>query len=160
MTLSKETRASGIQCLRSDQTVAKRWIAFSDLLRSEGVSAQSVSANGAHREEIKEGIVIPSLSKEAQKLLTADIKTLTENQKEFRRKISMEVGARLGKIARHLRAREREEEENSPRSRSTLEERLRKDLGALIIRVQKAEKVSFSATNMIKHLTEALALVK
>lgn len=159
MTLSKETKAAGIQCLRADHTVGKRWIAFSDLLRSEGVTAESVSANGAHREEIKEGIVIPSLSKEAQELLAAGLAGLDDTKKEARRRAGMEIGARLGKIVRHLRAREREEE-NSPRSGSSLEARLKKDLELMIVKVQRAEKVAFSATHMIRHLTEALALVK
>jgi hypothetical protein len=42
----------------------------------------------------------------------------------------------------------------------TLEATIKDTIEGLIEKVQKAEKVSFSATNMIKHLTSALALVK
>jgi hypothetical protein len=44
--------------------------------------------------------------------------------------------------------------------KKTLEARLKEGLEEMIERVKNADEVSFSATNMIKHLTSALALVK
>lgn len=146
--------------MKLDGKALMQWAIASDLLRSEGVTSKSVSAGGAHREEVKEGIVIPSLSAGKQALLSADIRALNAEQKKARRDIMQEIGSKLGKVVRHLRTSEGLDGERAPRAASTLEATLRKEIEIMIKKVQKAEKVTFSATNMVKHLTEALALVK
>jgi hypothetical protein len=159
MALSTETCSQVKKALNVDGLAVKHWLIASDLLRSEGVTASSVGAGGKHREEIKERIVIPSLSKAEQALLQASIKVLSKTKKDTRREVQQKIGSRLAKIAFHLRKNEAVES-RTPRMPSTLEATLRRDLSKLIKKVKDAEKVSFSATNMIKCLSEALALIK
>jgi hypothetical protein len=99
-----------------------------------------------------------------QAIYAKPVTALSDEEKVTRRFVTTEMGSRLGKVIRHVAAAEKEEmmtdDERGARKVADLATRLKRDLTAWIDKVEKAEAVTFSATQMVKHLKDAAALIK
>ena len=89
---------------------------------------------------------------------------LSDEEKVTKRWVQQQVGSRLNRVIQHVKKAEDEEamsdDERGARKVADLATRLKRDLTAWIDKVEKAEAVTFSATQMVKLLKEASALIK
>ena len=162
--LSAECIDTGIDTLKSDKANDKKWLRFSDMLRGQGVTSEALTADKELRDQIKKQIILPSFTKAEQAIAAKPRTALSDEEKITARYVTTETGTKLGKIIRHVRKAEQDEtmtdEERGARKVADLATRLKKDLTYWIEKIEKAEAVTFSATQMIKHLKDASALIK
>lgn len=180
--------ATGIKLARdaytADGTADKKWIKFADYARSQGVTYSMVIAGGEAREWIQQNIVIPfGLSPEQRAAILAPkaaLKGWTDEQKKFRRvNCQQAIGSKLGKIACYLMTEADKTVADAKQSKADtgdtdtgdtdteakkvapLADTLKKDLAAMIVRIQKAEDAEgFDAGKLCKALTAAIALIR
>ena len=165
----------------ADKTAGNKWVKFADYARSQGVTSTMVIKGGEAREWIQQNIVIPfGLSPEQRAAIMAPkaaLKGWTEEQKTFRRvNCQQAVGSLTNKIAGHLMTEaEKKAAEGSKESKEAktseadtdtkkaapLADTLKKELTAMIVRIQKAEDTEgFDAGKLCKALTMAIALIR
>lgn len=182
--------AAGIKLARdayvADKNATHKWAKFSDYARSQGVTYSMVIAGGCARDWIQNNIVIPyGLSVEKRALVLAPkaaLKGWGEDKKKARRYAIMDVGSLTNKIAGHLMTEEEkkaaaaakqskakgndsdsEGEEKPEKKAAPLAATLKKELSAMIVRIQKADEDNlegFEPDRLCKALNAAIALIR
>jgi hypothetical protein len=162
--LSASAIADTISVLKADSALEKRWLKCSDTLRSEGVTSELLSSDEEFRKYFKYEVVLLAYSKLEQSIMALPATALSDEQKVTKRYVQAQLGKKLERVAKYVKASEMAEtmtdEEKGAKKVSDMATRLKKDLGVWIDKVEKAEAVTFSATEMIKYLKSASALIK
>jgi hypothetical protein len=164
LTLTADAVSITVETLKADNAVLKKWKKAADILRSEGVTAEKLTNDSEYRSAFKTQVVLLSFTKLEQAIYAKPTTSLSDEEKVTKRFVTTELGSRLGKVARHVNKAEQEEamtdDERGARKVADMATRLKKDLAVWIEKIEKAEAVTFSATQMIKHLKDASALIK
>ena len=162
--LSAETISTVVETLKAQTAVEKRWLKTADLLRSEGVSSDTLTNDTEYRDAFKKNVILLSFTKTEQAIMAKPTTSLSDEEKVTKRWVIQQTGAKLVKVTGHVRKAEQEEllsdEERGAKKVSDMATRLKRDLTAWIDKVEKAEAVTFSATEMVKYLKSASALIK
>jgi hypothetical protein len=162
--LSAETISTVVETLKAQTAVEKRWLKTADLLRSEGVSSDTLTNDTEYRDAFKKNVILLSFTKTEQAIMAKPTTSLSDEEKVTKRWIIQQTGAKLVKVTTHVRKAEQEElltdDERGAKKVSDMATRLKRDLTAWIDKVEKAEAVTFSATEMVKYLKSASALIK
>ena len=162
--LTAECGSVVVETLKADNGVQKKWKKAADMLRAEGVTADILSNDKEMRDYFKKEVVLLSFTKLEQAIYSKPRTALSDEEKITARYVTTEMGSRLGKVIRHVAAAEKEEmmtdDERGARKVADLATRLKRDLVTWIDKVEKAEAVTLSATQMVKLLKEASALIK
>jgi hypothetical protein len=163
-TLSAELVTTVVETLKADNAVQKRWVKTADELRAEGVTAETLESDKDFRDYFKKNVILLSFTKTEQAIMAKPVTSLSDEEKVTKRWIVQQTGSKLTKVTSYVRKAEQEElltdEERGAKKVSDMATRLKRDLAAWIDKVQKAEAVTFSATEMVKHLKAAEALIK
>ena len=157
----------GINTFKSEAKQDHQWVRFTDVLIAEGITADDFK-DTEFASSFKVAIVLPSFAKQEQALMSAPIKSLSDEQKISRRYLQQQIGSRVAKVVTHLKKRESVDEDAAALSAEAKPKAKKNDLGAKlkadlikwIDRVEKAEAVTFSAVKMLEHLRNASVLIK
>lgn len=164
LTLTVEAVTTTVEVLKQDAGVQKKWKKAADMLRAEGVTADLLTNDTEYRAAFKKEVVLLSFTKLEQAIYAKPTTSLSDEEKVTKRFVTTEMGSRLGKVARYVNKAEAEEmmtdDERGARKVADMATKLKKDLSVWIEKIEKAEAVTFSATQMIKHLKDASALIK
>jgi hypothetical protein len=164
LTLSAETISIVVDTFKADTAVQKRWLKAADALRAEGVTSEQLEGDKEYRDAFKRDVILLSFTKIEQAIMAKPTTSLGDEEKVTKRWIIQQTGAKLVKVTGHVRNAEREEEltddERGAKKVSDMATRLKRDLTKWIDKVEKAEAVTFSATEMVKYLKSASALIK
>jgi hypothetical protein len=162
--LSADTISTVVGTLKAEVSVAKHWVKAADMLRAEGVTVEKLESDKEFRDAFKREVVLLSFSKAEQSIAAKPATALSDEEKVTKRWVIQQVGSRLGKVIQHVRKAEQEEQmtddERGARKVADMGTRLKRDLTRWIEKVEKAEAVTFSATQMLQHLRAASALIK
>lgn len=162
--LSVECVSTTIDTLKAQGAVDKKWLKTSDLLRFEGVTSETLEGDKEFRDAFKKNVILLSFTKLEQAIMAKPTTSLSDEEKVTKRWIIQMTGAKLVKVTSHVRKAEQDElmtdDERGAKKVSDMATRLKRDLSAWIDKVEKAEAVTFSATEMVKHLKSASALIK
>ncbi len=165
--ISTSVIAIGINTFKGESKQDHQWVKFTDALIAEGITADDFKDTD-FAGSFKAAVVLPSFTKQEQALMSAPIKSLSDEQKISRRYLQQQIGSRVAKVVTHLKKRETLEEDASGNDTTAKPKAKKNDLGAKlkadlikwIDRVEKAEAVTFSAVKMLEHLRSASALIK
>jgi hypothetical protein len=117
-----------------------------------------------YREAFKKNVILLSFTKVEQTIMAKPTTSLSDEEKITKRWIINQTGAKLVQVTKYVRKAEQDEllsdDERGARKVSDMATRLKRDLTAWIDKVEKAETVTFSATEMVKFLKAASALIK
>lgn len=164
LNLSAEAVTVTVETLKAEAGVQKRWLKCADVLRGEGVTSESLTNDKEYRDAFMKDVVLLSFTKVEQAIMAKPTTALSDEEKVTKRWIRQQMGSRLVKVTAHVRKAEQDEmmsdDERGAKKVSDMATRLKRDLTAWIDKVEKAEAVTFSATQMIKHLKDAAALIK
>lgn len=164
LNLSAECVSTVVETLKAEAGVAKRWVKAGDMLRAEGVTSEGLNNDKELRDAFKRDVVLLSFSKTEQAIMAKPQTALSDEEKVTKRWVQQQIGSRLNRVIQHVKKAEDEEnmsdDERGARKVADLATRLKRDLSAWIDKIEKAEAVTFSATQMIKHLKDASALIK
>lgn len=164
ITLTPDDVGEIVGVIEADGRIHKRWLAAADRLRASGVTSEFLSSNAEARKAFMSGVVLLSFTKTEQGIMVKPIDSCSEQERVARRVIRQEMGAKYASVVKYLVRAERAEtmtdEERGAKARASIGTRLRRDLTAWIDRIEKAEAVDFSATEMIKALKSAIVLIK
>ena len=153
-----------VDTLKADFTVQKRWVKTADLLRAEGVTSETLDGNKEYRDWFKKNVILLSFTKTEQSIVAKPQTSLSDEEKVTKRGVAQQTGSKLSKVTSYVKRAEQEEmmtdDERGAKKVSDMATRLKRDLTAWIDKVEKAEAVTFSATEMVKHLKSAAALIK
>lgn len=156
--------AAVVDTLKADGALQKRWVKTADLLRAEGVTADMLDSDADYRAAFKTKVILLSFTKVEQGIMFKPQTSLGDEEKVTKRWVQQQIGAKLATVTKYVRKAEQEElmtdEERGTKKVSDMATRLKRDLTAWIDKVEKAEAVTFSATEMVKHLKSAAALIK
>jgi hypothetical protein len=162
--LSAETISTVVETLKAQGVVDKKWLKTADALRSEGVSSDTLTNDKEYRDAFKRDVILLSFTKTEQAIMSKPTTSLSDEEKVTKRWIIQQTGAKLVKVTSHVRKAEQDEmmtdDERGAKKVSDMATRLKRDLAAWIDKVEKAEAVTFSATEMVKYLKAASALIK
>lgn len=162
--LSPSTIAEVVSTLKAEAGVQKRWVKSADLLRAEGMTSDLLTNDKEVRDAFKKDVVLLSFSKIEQSIMALPSTALSDEQKVTKRWVQQQMGSRLLRVIQHVKKAEDEETmsdtERGAKKVADLATRLKRDLTAWIDKVEKAEAVTFSATQMVKYLKDASALIK
>ena len=162
--LPSETVTVTVETLKADNAVLKKWKKTADLLRGDGVTSDLLLNDAEYRAAFKKEVVLLSFTKIEQAIYAKPTTSLSDEEKVTKRFVTTEMGSRLAKVARYVKKAEEEEvmtdDERGARKVADMATKLKKDLAVWIEKIEKAEAVTFSATQMIKHLKDASALIK
>ena len=165
--LTPEVCNAGIDTLKADKATHKKWVNFADMMRAAGVASTMLAGETADKDlvaQVKREIIMPSFTKLEQSIYAKPTASLDETERVTKRWVTTEIGSKLGKIARHIKKAEDDEtlsdDEKGAKRVADMATRLKRDLTKWIDKVEKAEAVTFSATQMVKILKEASALIK
>lgn len=164
LNLTAEAVAVTIETLKADAGVQKKWKKAADMLRAEGVTSEALTNDKEYREAFLRDVVMLSFTKIEQTIAAKPLTACSDEDRVTRRFVQTERNSRLGKVVRHIKKAEDEEtmtdDERGARKVADMATRLKKDLAVWIEKIEKAEAVTFSATQMIKLLKDASALIK
>ena len=162
--LTQETINEVIATLKADFSVYKKWKATADRLLDEGVDANTLENDVDYRKTFRTEVILLSFTQHEQALFNKPITALSDEQKVTRRWVQQQIGTRLNKVLKYVKIAETErtmtDEQRGAQQRATMESRLKRDLTAWIAKVEKSEASTFDATEMLKHLRAASALIK
>ena len=162
--LSPESVSNVVDTLKAQAGVEKKWVKSADLLRADGITSEMLEKDKEVRDYFKKEVILLSFTKAEQAIMAKPATALSDEEKVTRRWIIQQTGSRLSRVTQHVRKAEQEEQmtddERGARKVADLATRLKKDLSYWIEKIEKAEAVTFSATQMIKHLKDAQALIK
>ena len=162
--LTVEAITTVVDTLKADSAIQKRWLKTSDVLRSEGVTSEVLDGNKDYRDWFKKNVILLSFTKTEQAIVAKPQTSLSDEEKVTKRWIIQQTGAKLATVTKYVRKAEQDElmsdDERGARKVSDMATRLKRDLSAWIDKVEKAEAVTFSATEMVKYLKAASALIK
>jgi ABC-type hemin transport system substrate-binding protein len=164
LNLSAECVTVVVETLKAEAGVQKRWVKAADMLRAEGVTAETLNNDREYRDSFKKNVVLLSFTKTEQAIMAKPQTSLSDEEKVTKRWIQQQIGSRLNRVVQFVKRAEEEEalgdDEREARRVASLETRLKRDLAKWIDKVEKAEAVTFSATQMLQHLKAASALLK
>jgi hypothetical protein len=164
LALSVECISTVVETLKADASVQKRWVKTADVLRAEGVTSEMLDGDKEYREAFKKNVILLSFTKVEQTIMAKPTTSLSDEEKITKRWIINQTGAKLVQVTKYVRKAEQDEllsdDERGARKVSDMATRLKRDLTAWIDKVEKAETVTFSATEMVKFLKAASALIK
>ena len=164
LNLTAECVTVVVETLKAEAGVAKRWVKAGDMLRAEGVTSEALNNDKEMRDAFKRDVVLLSFTKTEQAIMAKPQTALSDEEKVTKRWVQQQIGSRLNRVIQHVKKAEDEEsmsdDERGARKVADLATRLKRDLTAWIDKVEKAEAVTFSATQMVKHLKDAAALIK
>jgi len=164
LTLTADAVSITVETLKADNAVAKKWKKAADILRSEGVTSDRLTNDNEYRDAFLKDVVMLSFTKLEQSIYAKPLTACSDEEKVTRRFVQTERTARLGKVTRHVKKAEIEEtltdDERGAKKVADMATRLKRDLTVWIENIEKADAVTFSATQMIKHLKDASALIK
>ena len=158
----------GINTFKSEAKQEHQWVRFTDALIADGITSEDFK-DSEFSNSFKVAVVLPSFSKQEQGLMSAPVKSLSDEQKVSRRYLQQQIGSRVAKVVTHLKKREAQDNDATDNDTDSAKPKAKKnDLGAKlkadlikwIDRVEKAEAVTFSAVKMLEHLRSASALIK
>ena len=162
--LSVEAITNVVETLKAQGVVDKKWLKSADTLRSEGVTSETLDGDKDFRDYFKKNVILLSFTKTEQAIMAKPTTSLSDEEKVTKRWIVQQTGAKLVKVTSHVRRAEQDEmltdDERGAKKVSDMATRLKRDLTAWIDKVEKAEAVTFSATEMVKYLKSASALIK
>lgn len=158
------------EAFSAEGAAEKKWIRFADYARSQGVTYSMVISGGEARKWIEENIVIPyGLTPEQRAAVMAPksaLKGWTEDQKRFRRvNCQQAIGSKLGRIAGYLMTEEEKfktetKEEKPEKKMAPLADMLKKELSAMLVRIQKSEDLEgLDPSKLCKALSAVIALI-
>ena len=161
--LSQSAVADTVSVLKADGALEKRWVKCSDTLRAEGVTSEMLTSDTEFRKYFKEEVILLAFSKLEQSIMALPATALSDEQKVTKRYVQQQLGVKLGRVTKYVKKAEQDEamtdEERGAKKVSDMATRLKRDLTAWIDKVEKAEAVTFSATEMVKYLKSASALI-
>jgi len=164
LNLSAECVTVVVETLKAEAGVQKRWVKAADMLRAEGVTAETLNNDREYRDSFKKNVVLLSFTKTEQAIMAKPQTSLSDEEKVTKRWIQQQIGSRLNRVVQFVKRAEEEEalgdDEREARRVASLETRLKRDLTKWIDKVEKAEAVTFSATQMLQHLKAASAMLK
>jgi ABC-type hemin transport system substrate-binding protein len=164
LNLSAECISTVVETLKAEAGVQKRWVKAADMLRAEGVTAETLNNDREYRDSFKKNVVLLSFTKTEQAIMAKPQTSLSDEEKVTKRWIQQQIGSRLNRVVQFVKRAEEEEalgdDEREARRVASLETRLKRDLAKWIDKVEKAEAVTFSATQMLQHLKAASAMLK
>ena len=153
-----------VATLKDDNAVQKKWKKTADVLRAEGVTSEHLTNDNEYRDGFLRDVVMLSFTKLEQAIYAKPLTACSDEEKVTRRFVQTERTARLGKVVRHVKKAEVEEmmtdDERGAKKVADMATRLKRDLTVWIEKIEKADAVTFSATQMIKLLKDASALIK
>ena len=168
ITLSVACKKAVISAIHIQDQADDKWLKASDLLHAEGVTVAMLEDKDYKVMFMREVILLAFDKKEQSLFITPKPGLSSEDRKEVI-KIGSRLRAKLAIVKKHLIDRERLEtmtdiekiaELDKKAANSTIDARLAKSLDEWIDKVQRAEKIGFSATKMLEHLKAARALIK
>ena len=164
LNLSAECVTVVVETLKAEAGVQKRWVKAADMLRAEGVTAETLNNDREYRDSFKKNVVLLSFTKTEQAIMAKPQTSLSDEEKVTKRWIQNQTGSRLTRVEQYVKKSELDEmlsdDEREARKVASLETRLKKNLTYWIDKVEKAEAVTFSATQMLQHLKAASAMLK
>jgi hypothetical protein len=164
LNLTAECVTVVVETLKAEAGVLKRWQKAGDMLRAEGITSEALNNDKELRDGFKRDVILLSFSKAEQAIMAKPQTALSDEEKVTKRWVQQQIGSRLNRVIQHVKKAEDEEamsdDERGARKVADLATRLKRDLTAWIDKVEKAEAVTFSATQMVKHLKDAAALIK
>ena len=164
LNLTAECVTVVVETLKAEAGVLKRWQKAGDMLRAEGITSEALNNDKELRDGFKRDVILLSFSKAEQAIMAKPQTALSDEEKVTKRWVQQQVGSRLNRVIQHVKKAEDEEamsdDERGARKVADLATRLKRDLTAWIDKVEKAEAVTFSATQMVKLLKDASALIK
>ena len=162
--LSQSAIADTVNVLKAEGVLEKKWVKVADGLRAEGVTSEMLEGDEEFRKYFKTEVVLLSFTKIEQSIIALPNTAMSDEQKVTKRWIIQQIGSRLSRVVKHVKKAELEETmtdaERGAKKVSDMATRLKRDLASWIDKVEKAEAVTFSATEMIKYLKSASALIK
>lgn len=164
LNLTAECVTVVVETLKAEAGVAKRWVKSADMLRAEGITSEALNNDKEMRDAFKRDVILLSFTKAEQAIKAKPQTALTDEEKVTKRWVDQQIGSRLNRVIQHVAKAEKEEmmsdDERGARKVADMATRLKRDLSAWIDKIEKAEAVTFSATQMIQHLKAASALIK
>jgi hypothetical protein len=164
LNLSAECISTVVETLKAEAAVQKRWLKAADMLRAEGVTSDTLANDKEYRDAFKKNVVLLSFTKTEQAIMAKPQTSLSDEEKVTKRWIQHQTGSRLTRVEQYVKKSELDEmlndDEREARKVASLETRLKKNLTYWIDKVEKAEAVTFSATQMLQHLKAASAMLK
>lgn len=164
LNLTAECVTVVVETLKAEAGVAKRWVKSADMLRAEGITSEALNNDKELRDAFKRDVILLSFTKAEQAIKAKPQTALTDEEKVTKRWVDQQIGSRLNRVIQHVAKAEKEEmmtdDERGARKVADMATRLKRDLSAWIDKIEKAEAVTFSATQMIQHLKAASALIK
>lgn len=164
LNLTPECVSTVVETLKAEAGVAKRWVKSADMLRAEGITSEALNNDKELRDAFKRDVILLSFTKAEQAIKAKPQTALTDEEKVTKRWVDQQIGSRLNRVIQHVAKAEKEEtmtdDERGARKVADMATRLKRDLSAWIDKIEKAEAVTFSATQMIQHLKAASALIK
>ena len=160
--LTPETIKEVIATITADTAVQNRWKMAADLLRSEGVTSERLKSDEG-RAYYHNALVYPSFTLLEVTLYQGAAKGLSTSELGTKKHVASEIGARYGKICRHVAKSEADEltnDEAKSYARKSIGTNLSKVLDAWTKKIEGADSVDFSATLMLEYLRKARALIK
>ena len=162
--LAQATVSFVVETLKAEVGVQKRWVKAADLLRADGVTFDLLNKDEDFRKGFRTNVVLLSFTVTEQKIMAKPVTACSDEEKVTRRWIQQQMGTRLNRVAQYVKKAEDEEkmtdEDRGARRTADMATRLKADLTRWIEKVEKAEAVTFSATEMVKFLKSASALIK
>lgn len=153
-----------VETLKAEAGVQKRWVKAADMLRADGVTSDVLTKDDEFRKMFKTSVILLSFTATEQKIIAKPHTSLTDEEKVTKRWVQQQMGTRLNRVAQYVKKAEDDEamtdDERGARKVADMATRLKRDLTAWIDKVEKAEAVTFSATEMVKYLKSAAALIK
>lgn len=164
LNLTAECVTVVVETLKAEAGVMKRWQKAGDMLRAEGITSEALNNDKELRDGFKRDVILLSFSKAEQAIMAKPQTALSDEEKVTKRWVQQQIGSRLNRVIQHVKKAEDDEamtdDERGARKVADLATRLKRDLTAWIDKVEKAEAVTFSATQMVKLLKDASALIK
>jgi hypothetical protein len=160
--LTPETIKEVIATIAADAAVNNRWRKAADLLRAEGVTSERLKSDEG-RAYYHATLVYPSFTLLEVALYQGAAKGLSTSELGTKKHVASEIGARYGKICRHVAKSEADEltqEESKSYARKSIGTNLSKVLDGWTKKIENADSVDFSATLMLEYLRKARALIK
>jgi hypothetical protein len=164
LNLTAECVSTVVETLKAEAGVQKRWVKAADMLRAEGITSESLNNDKEMRDAFKRDVILLSFTKAEQAIKAKPHTARSDEEKITARWVDQQIGSRLNRVIQHVKKSEQDElmtdDERGARKVADMATRLKRDLTVWIEKIEKAEAVTFSATQMIKHLKDATALIK
>lgn len=153
ITVSASALATVTDAVRGGIGADRKFVVMRDALVAEGVRDAHLDAKTGVADVITalKGAIVAGFPADARKVMTADVKSLTEAQKVLRKTWQQRIGANFAKVRKHVRSFEAK----APAKPKTWCQTTRAMIDAIIKRAQAAEDVPADVVALVKHLQAA-----